>query len=187
MKRKVADWLSTLWAEILRAFLIFLPALVANSSPLVFKNIFRSRKLTPIDKGTFLADGERLLGENKSIEGFFAGVGGGTIIGGIYALLFNQSEWVIEGILMGLGTMLGDLFNSFVKRRLKIKPGEPFIPMDQLTFLYGAYLTVYPFNNFFWTNLITPVDLAMGTFVVLVLHPLTNLIAYLMGLKGEPW
>ncbi len=177
-----------LWNLVLKAFIAFLPALVGNAAPLVSRNLLRGKKLTPIDGGRRLKDGQHIFGENKSWEGFIAGVVSGLLIGLLYFLLFNNALWIVIGFLMGLGAMIGDLLNSFVKRRLKIKPGEPFIPWDQLSFLYIAFLFIYPLEIInVSAPKITLVDLAIATYLVLILHPLTNLIAYWLRLKDRPW
>jgi hypothetical protein len=41
---------------------------------------------------------------------------------------------------------LGDLFFSFLKRRKNIRPGEPWIPFDQIGYIVGPFLLV---NIFF--------------------------------------
>ena len=183
-------WMVLLWEELLRSFIVFLPALVANSSPLILRNIVKNHRFTPVDSNKVLADGERVFGNNKSWEGIAAGICGGLLVGFIYVLILGSSNWIIYGFLMGLGAMLGDLFNSFIKRRLRIKPGNPFIPLDQVTFLYGAYLLIFPVRSLYLGSLVKEVtlaDLAMATYLVMFLHPLTNLIAYLLKFKEEPW
>ena len=184
------SWITLFWEELLRSFIIFLPALVANSSPLILRNLMKNYSFRPIDQNKVLPDGERVLGSNKSWEGLTAGVCGGTLVGFAYGYFLGSTSWILYGFLMGLGAMLGDLLNSFIKRRLKIRPGEPFIPLDQLTFLYGAYLLIIPFRNAYlgtYIEELTTADLAMATYLVMILHPLTNLVAYLLRLKNEPW
>ncbi len=184
------SWMTLFWEEMLRSFIAFLPALVANSSPLILRNLLKNYEFTPIDFNKVLSDSERVLGSNKSWEGLAAGVCGGMLVGTSYVFLLGSSTWIIYSFLMSVGAMLGDLLNSFIKRRLKIKPGDPFIPLDQLTFLYGAYLLAMPVGNLYLGKMIkevTLVDLAMATYLVMILHPLTNLIAYILKLKSEPW
>lgn len=174
----------------MRSFIIFLPALIANSSPLIIRNLLKNYSFRPIDRNKILSNGERVLGSNKSWEGLAAGVFGGTLVGFAYVYLLGSIHWILYGFLMGLGAMLGDLLNSFFKRRLKIRPGDPFIPLDQLTFLYGAYLLIIPFRSAYlgtYIKELTLADIAMATYLVMILHPLTNLIAYLLRLKNEPW
>ncbi|MCD6324052.1 MAG: CDP-2,3-bis-(O-geranylgeranyl)-sn-glycerol synthase [Desulfurococcales archaeon] len=170
---------------LIRAALLFLPALTANSAPLVMRNILRKRRFTPVDGGRTFLDGRRVFGDNKSWEGVAAGTITGTVVGAIYSAITGYSLWIVYGFLMGLGAMMGDLLNSFLKRRLNLEPGDPFIPFDQLSFLYVAYLFTLPLNEL--EGVIKPYDLLIATYLVLVLHPLTNLVAYWMKMKDNPW
>jgi CDP-2,3-bis-(O-geranylgeranyl)-sn-glycerol synthase len=45
---------------------------------------------------------------------------------------------------MGLGTAVGDAVKSFFKRRVGIAPGASWPVFDQIDFLLGAYLFVWP-------------------------------------------
>ncbi len=70
---------------------------------------------------------------------------------------------------------------AFVKRRLMIKPGGPFPVLDQLDFVIGAVLLV---------SIVSHVSLGTAVIVLLVtppIHFLTNLGAYLFGLKSTYW
>ncbi len=170
---------------LLRATIIFLPALTANSAPLVLRNLLKNHKFRPVDGGRVLRDGRRVFGENKSWEGVVAGTATGFLVGLVYSWFLNTAVWIAYGLLMGVGAMVGDLLNSFIKRRLRIESGEPFMPLDQLTFLYTAYLFVLPLNLI--DEFIKTYDVLSATCLVLFLHPLTNLIAYWLGLKKNPW
>lgn len=166
----------------------FLPALIANALPVVFIGKVIKRK-TPLDMGRNFIDGRRLLGPNKTVEGFLIGVIGGLIVGLIYyvALLRNPCI-ILYGLLMGLGAMIGDSVNSFIKRRLNIPSGDPFIPLDQLSFILFSYLLVKVTGiDGLSIGLINLYHLSIIIVVVMIAHPLSNLIAYLLKLKDKPW
>ena len=96
-----------------------------------------SRRLAiPLDGGARFR-GRRVFGENKTIRGFvvmipaaslmFAILGAAAalspaIAGGLWPL--TARGYAALGAWAGLGFMLGELPNSFVKRQLDIKPGE---------------------------------------------------------------
>ena len=128
---------------------------------------------------------QRLLGSNKTWRGLFAGMLFG-IIGIVlcnYLLGYQLSAqaMVWGGLLIGLGAIVGDIFFSFFKRRIRIKPGRPFIPFDQIDWILGAWLFVWP--------LLHP-SLAVLLVLLIIgfpLHMLVNLIAYLFGLKSTYW
>ena len=86
---------------------------------------------------------------------------------------------------MGVTAMLGELPNSFVKRRLDIAPGKTtsgvlavlFYVWDQIDLLMFSLPALAG-----WAR----VDIALvctGVVVTLALHPLTSLIGYLIGAR----
>jgi len=181
----VLNWLTTFEYALLRATFLFFPAMVANALPVITSRIIHKKH--PLDFGLKFIDGKRILGKNKSIEGFIAGVAGGFLVGCIYALITHNNAWITYGTVSGFGAMVGDSLNSFVKRRLNLSSGEPFIPMDQLSFILTAFvlITVLGVDNLAGIRL-SITDLAMGIYIVMVLHPLTNLVAYFLKLKETP-
>ena len=177
----------SIYNTVVNSVLAFLPALIANGSPVLFigKVI---RRTTPMDFNHKFIDGKPILGRSKTWEGFIVGTVCGGLTGVAYGIVLNNILWAIYGLLMGLGAMLGDSLNSFIKRRLNIPPGDPFIPMDQLSFVLVAYILVKLSGiDSLVGHYIKTAELAVIVFMVLVLHPLTNLIAYKLGLKDKPW
>ena len=92
-----------------------------------------------------------------------------------------QSNFIIFGLLAGLGAILGDLVKSFFKRRLGIKSGQSWPIFDQLDFIAGFLFFTYYFS--------TPsINIIITTcLITLILHPLTNLISYWLGFKKVWW
>jgi len=140
------DVLQTLW--------FFVPAYLANMAPVLVQGHFAFLD-RPLDGGRMLW-GERLLGAHKTWRGLVAG----TIVGlAAFAVqrLVHQAGWLEAlapidygatplalGLLLGLGTGVGDAVKSFFKRRLAIAPGEPWVCWDQLDFMVGAYVFAAP-------------------------------------------
>jgi len=134
----------------------------------------------PIDAGKSLSDGQRILGDHKTLRGFASGIIVGVVVG-IFEFLFISNDLFQVAVLASLGALLGDLVGAFVKRRLEIKPGAPLPGLDQLDFVIGAILMV---------SILT--QLTLATIVILILvtppvHFLTNLGAYTLGLKSNYW
>ena len=48
-------------------------------------------------------------------------------------------------ILFSSGAILGDLFFAFIKRRLNLEPGAPFMPFDQINYILGSMIFIEPF------------------------------------------
>lgn len=148
-------------------YLIF-PAYCANAVPVIFGGG------RPIDGGRNFRDGRPVLGPRKTFRGFFAGLIIGTLVG------FLQGH-VLLGFMLSLGALTGDLVESFIKRRLGRPPGASFPVADQLDFVLGALLFSIP---------VAPPSLPVALTIVIVtppIHLLTNFLAYLLGVKKEPW
>jgi len=150
----------------------------------------------PIDGGR-VWDGARLLGDGKTWRGTVIGIGAGVFLGGLLvsirapvseALGLSLPGFSIGALLaLPTGAMLGDIVASFLKRRTGRERGRPFPVVDQLDFVVGALLlTAIVDLSWFQTVFTAPVVLAVLV-VTPILHLLTNAIAYLLGLKDEPW
>jgi CDP-2,3-bis-(O-geranylgeranyl)-sn-glycerol synthase len=161
--------------ELIAGSLIFIfPAYSANAIPVIFGGG------KPLDSGKILGDGHPLFGAHKTLRGFFAGLVAGSLVGVGESLVFSGYS-PLAGFLLSLGALIGDLFGAFVKRRLGLAPGAFFPVVDQLDFVLFALLFSLP---------VAQPTLAM-TLIILVMtvpiHVLTNLLAYLSGLKKSPW
>ena len=170
-----SDYLASLLA---RSLIYILPAYFANGAPVVFGGG------RPIDGGRLFRDGKPIFGPRKTVRGFAAGVAAGTLTAlalGLVGLIDGLEEALLLGFLMGLGAMLGDLAGSFVKRRLNRPPGAPTPILDQLDFVIGALLLVWPLRP------PAPDELACILLLTPIIHLATNFAAYKLGLKKEPW
>lgn len=163
--------------------LFLIPIYVANAIPVVLGGG------KPLDLGAKWLDGKRIFGKSKTIRGFIAGVFGGALAGLIisqYYLLpfFNSMQLQVFGVFaLSLGTMVGDAFGSFVKRRFWVDSGKPFF-FDSIMFLVFALLFVYPYADI---SVYEPLNILFFLFLTVILHPLTNFIANRAGLKNVPW
>ena len=107
----------------------------------------------PIDFGIKIK-GKELFGRNKTWRGFIVGIITGVLISGIQALLYYRYNFfqkytivdyryvnfVIFGSLMGAGALIGDLIESFIKRRFNKPSGRPWFPWDQVDWIIGSML-----------------------------------------------
>ena len=142
----------------------------------------------PLDFSKVFWDGKPILGSHKTLRGFFSGLVVGTLVGLLQTLLFQQvlhrydpqfQYTVSLGLMLSLGALVGDLVESFIKRRLNVSPGSSLPIADQLDFVIGALLFSLP---------VSPPSLTT-TFVILIItlptHLLTNLLANLLDIKGR--
>lgn len=171
--------------DVISLIIYIFPAYVANGTPVIVYKLLHG-KTRPIDKGIIIWDGQRLLGDGKSIEGFISGIMAGSVIGFIISLLIpNLYKNSLEYLLLSIGTMIGDIIGSFIKRRLKIERGEPLPIIDQTGFIIMALFLVWITVGLpQWINLELIFLILIITFV---LHITTNVLAYLVGIKNKPW
>jgi CDP-2,3-bis-(O-geranylgeranyl)-sn-glycerol synthase len=136
---------------IIQALWLVLPAYIANASALLVGGG------TPIDFGKNWKDGRRILGDGKTcrglISGTFVGMTGGFALS-IVAIYANDSEFAFLGLsdfgrfpimipIIGsicFGALIGDISESFFKRRIGKNRGEDWIPFDQLDFIVGVLI-----------------------------------------------
>jgi CDP-archaeol synthase len=152
----------------------------------------------PIDGGVMWR-GRRLFGEHKTLRGFVvmvpataaafgllgvmcASAGGGPL--DVWAL--TTGGFVVLGAWAGLGFMLGELPNSFVKRRLAIPPGQGapgvisgpvFALIDRLDSAAGLLLAL---------SVVVPVPWQTWLYVLgvgSVVHGLFSVLVYQLGGK----
>jgi CDP-2,3-bis-(O-geranylgeranyl)-sn-glycerol synthase len=90
-------------------------------------------------------------------------------------------------LVFPLGAMLGDIGAAFLKLRTGCERGAPFPGVDQLDFVVGTLLLgAVASPQWFFDTFTLPV-LATVLLVTPLLHVVTNGIAYLIGVKDEPW
>ncbi|MEI6288772.1 MAG: CDP-2,3-bis-(O-geranylgeranyl)-sn-glycerol synthase [bacterium] len=178
---------------IIQSVYLVLPAYFANMAPVIFDKLKLLKFLAhPIDGGAQWR-GDFVFGKNKTWRGIVSAVIMAVMVTGLQAVLMNQeyfraislidyqSLWLVFGILAGLGAILGDLLKSFFKRRFKIASGSSWLIFDQLDFIAGFFIFTY-------FLFLPPFRIVVTVFVLtLVLHPLTNLLAYLLKIKKVWW
>lgn len=160
--------------DAISALVFILPTYAANSIPAIFG------KGTPIDHGRCFIDGERIFGSHKTVRGFLSGLLAGLLVSAAMATIYSI-ELLFFGVLVSTGALVGDLAGAFVKRRMRLPPGYPLPLLDQLDFVFGGILILYPFYKLsrgavFLILLVTP-----------AVHLLANMIAYLLRIKKTFW
>ena len=185
----MADLFLGIWIDFVKALWILFPAYAAN----IFPPLAKGKR--PLDMGKKWKDGNRILGNGKTIEGTLYGIAMGTFYGGVewylsptfnsYANIFGvqlPTMNLLVAFLIGLGAMAGDLTGSFIKRRMGLQRGEhaPFF-LDKLNFIFGTII---------FTFLFTEYTLGMIMIMVLItplIHRLANIFGYVLKFKKEPW
>ncbi|MET4177271.1 CDP-diglyceride synthetase [Bradyrhizobium sp. LA6.1] len=99
---------------------------LANGSPVVAKKLFGSSFAFSVDGGFLLFDGRPIFGGSKTVRGIVASIVV-TTVGGIFVGLGYEL-----GALMAIVAMAGDLFSSFLKRRMNMPPNSQALGLDQV-------------------------------------------------------
>jgi len=120
--------------------LVLLAIWVADSAAYFTGKAWGKHKITPS------------ISPNKSLEGYIAGLLGSAVTVLIFARFFLP-DWstavaIILGLLLGLFSTLGDLFESVLKRGAGVKDSSALIPghggvLDRIDSLLFAYPTYY--------------------------------------------
>jgi CDP-2,3-bis-(O-geranylgeranyl)-sn-glycerol synthase len=175
---------------------LMLPALLPNSAAVIFGGG------TPVDFGKSWR-GRRILGDGKTWCGFIGGCSAGVALGITCMMVaFSFDSETLWGFgsypealgvifVLSLGSLLGDMCGSFIKRRLGVERGAKMPVLDQYDFLIGSIMLVlifYPdwFIGNYWDG---NRWIALITLLVAVplLHRAVNIIGYKMGKKDVPW
>lgn len=165
--------ISFLYNAFLYPLLYILPAYVANGAPVIFGGG------APIDFGIRLR-GKRLFGNNKTIRGTYAAILAGIAIGAVEYPFMHYMLAIAA--MLALGAAIGDLFGSFIKRRLNKEPGSSILLLDQYGFFVFALLFALWLGHLpAWYGLVF-ITLLTGA-----LHVLTNIGAHRLRLKNVPW
>jgi CDP-2,3-bis-(O-geranylgeranyl)-sn-glycerol synthase len=184
------EWL----AVVVTAFWAMLPAYIPNNAAVL------GGGGPPIDGGRTWGD-SRLLGDGKTWRGTAVGWAAGAAV----ALFLNAVEPTASDLLgvdlpvfpapialvFPLGAMLGDIAASFLKRRSGRERGAPYPGVDQLDFVVVSLALAFAVDALvglsWFTETFTLPVLGVVLVVTPVLHVSTNVLAYALGFKDEPW
>jgi CDP-2,3-bis-(O-geranylgeranyl)-sn-glycerol synthase len=182
-------------------FLIVAFVLAGVAQTLWLRSQCSLRFAVPLDQGRTFR-GKRILGANKTFRGLMVMVPAtglafcllGLVVGrnpDLNARLWSLSPaaYAVLGLVAGLGFMLGELPNSFVKRQMGIPPGEAprhraagvvaFV-VDRFDSIVGMLAALMLFVPLPWRTWLYVIVLGPA------IHWSFSLVLYLCGVKGRP-
>lgn len=182
---------------IIIAIWMMIPAYVPNPLAAVFGGG------KPIDGGRTMSDGRRILGDGKTYRGLLVGIICGLLVGLLQMKLVSNG-FAVSGVTlpafgisttgsftvilaMSCGSLFGDMFMSFFKRRLGLKRGAPLPVIDQLDFVLGAWIFTYLASPGWFTANFSAWIIVTVLVITPIMHLVTNIIGYFIGVKKEPW
>ncbi|QCS41561.1 CDP-2,3-bis-(O-geranylgeranyl)-sn-glycerol synthase [Natrinema versiforme] len=172
------------------AFWAMLPAYVPNNAAVL------AGGGRPIDGGRTWG-AKRVLGDGKTWRGTAMGITAGLALAAVLTVLadgvgdalgFAVPEFTpLAALGLAGGAMLGDILASFLKRRTGRQRGAMFPGLDQLDFVVVSLPLVALLEFGWFRNWFTLEVILVVVVLTPILHVTTNMIAYKLGLKNEPW
>ena len=156
-------------------FQLLLLIIIANGAPILTRELLNDTFKLAVDFDQKLPDNKRILGSSKTWRGIFSAF----IVTAIAAWLLGYS--LQTGLLVAFYVILGDLFSSFIKRRLSMKPSSMAPLLDQVP---ESFLPAYMLMSVFRLD-ISAVILLVLTFVIVELF--LSHILYKWGLRKRPY
>lgn len=147
----------------------------ANGMPVIAKKLLGDFLARPLDAGIAFFDGRPLFGPSKTIRGVVLSL----LITPLVALVMGL-PWQL-GLLVAGGTMAGDLFSSFVKRRMGLEPSSMALGLDQIP------ESLFPF---LLSRLLVPlslVDILAGVAIFCVAAPIVSRLCFHLRLRDQPY
>jgi hypothetical protein len=99
---------------------------VANGTPVIAKKILGDAFARSLDGDALLPDGRPAFGSSKTIRGIVL-----AVLATMLCAVLLGLGWKL-GALLGGVSMAGDLFSSFVKRRIGLPPSSMALGLDQI-------------------------------------------------------
>jgi len=148
---------------------------VANGTPVIVKKLLNQDLDFALDGGLNFFDGRRLFGPSKTVRGVVSAV----LVTTLCAMLV-ELEWFI-GTVIGSVSMAGDLFSSFIKRRLNMPPSSMAFGLDQVPESLLPLLVVQPMLN------LTAMDIAAVVVIFSVGGLVISRILYKLNIRDRPY
>ncbi len=155
--------------------LLLLLIIIANGAPILSQLLLKERFKLAVDFGQTLPDKNRLLGSSKTWRGLFAAL-----------LTTTIAAWLLGfppkiGALVAVYAALGDLFSSFIKRRLSMKTSSMAPLLDQVPeSLFPAFMLKEVFN-------LDNSAVILLVLIFIITELLLSHILYKYGIRKNPY
>lgn len=148
---------------------------VANGAPLLVTAILGTRFARPLDGGATFPDGRPGFGPRKTIRGVVVALAATSFAAPLIGL-----DWEV-GTLVAAGAIVGDLFSSFIKRRLGLPPGSIAPGLDHIP------ESLFPLIA---SRLLVPIgwpEIVAGSAIFLVGALIASRILFRLKLRDTPY
>jgi CDP-2,3-bis-(O-geranylgeranyl)-sn-glycerol synthase len=148
---------------------------VANGAPVVMTKLLKNRMSWPLDAGARFLDGRPLFGASKTIRGLLSSLLLTTLASRLMGFGYGF------GAIMAVASMGGDLFSSFVKRRLNLPPSSMAIGLDQIPESLAPLVAVRLMAP------LTALDIVVATAIFFVGELLLSRLLYQLNIREKPY
>ena len=148
---------------------------VANGTPVIAAKILGNNSALPLDGNVTLFDGKPLFGSSKTLRGVLLSILLTTACAPLIGL-----DWVV-GSVVALTAMIGDLFSSFVKRRLGMADSSQFTGLDQIP------ESLLPLLVCMFLLPLTLIDVAIVTTIFFVGALVLSRILFKLNIRDRPY
>jgi CDP-2,3-bis-(O-geranylgeranyl)-sn-glycerol synthase len=148
---------------------------LANGAPVLAAKLMGPRLSYPVDGNVRCGDGKRLFGRSKTMRGVATAVlaaGPGAMVLGL--------GWKL-GAIAGSPAMAGDLFSSFIKRRLGMASSSMALGLDQIPESMFPLLACSG-----WLPL-GIADITVGIAVFFIGELVFSRLFFALGLRDQPY
>jgi len=154
---------------------LLLSIIIANAAPILLRVLLNDRFDLAVDFGFRLPDNRRIFGPSKTWRGIFAAIAATSVA----AWMFGYSPQT--GLLIAIYAIFGDLFSSFIKRRIAMAPSSRAPLLDQVPeSLFPAFMM----RNEFDLNLISITWLVL---IFVIIDLTVSRILFKWGVRKRPY
>ena len=156
-------------------FQLLVLLVVANGAPVLVKKALGDQLAQPFDGGALLPDGRPLFGSSKTVRGVVSSFLATPLVASLMGF-----QWEVGAFVAG-GAVAGDLFSSFVKRRLGFPPSSMALGLDQIpesVFPLAACRLLLP---------VTLVDILVGVAIFVAGGLILSPILFRLHLRDKPY
>ena len=154
---------------------LLLLIIIANGAPVLIRRLLNDSFYLAIDFGQKLPDKNRLFGASKTWRGVFAAL-----------FATPAAAWLLgysleTGLLVAVYAITGDLFSSFIKRRLSMKTSSMAPLLDQVP---ESLLPAYMLREVFKLDIPAMIQLVL---IFVIIELVLSHILYRWGVRKKPY
>lgn len=154
---------------------LLLLIIIANAAPVLAHIVFGEKYALPVDFGKKLPDGEPIFGNSKTWRGIIAAV----LLSSVVGVMLGHA--VTTGALIACYAVIGDIFSSFIKRRMHREPSSMALVLDQVP------ESLLPAIMMMGTFRLDLVSVAIVVFCFIIAELLLSYVFFRLGIRNRPY